>query len=166
MANDEENFQNSSDSEPVKPPKKEKKPKTEYATKEDLGEMMEMMKMVVDRMDSNSKDVPAVQAGVATDPVPMNKLSEEPEVIPVPPQWRKLVDDILGPEFGINVVYPSSGSGFMFKLIVPMDKSNASAAHKEFYKVDVRTKAIQYNEGVDGIKKFLELVKTNLSKKT
>jgi len=86
----------------------------------------------------------------------------KPEESPVPPGWRKIVDEILGPEFGINVVYPESGGGFQFKIIVPLNKSNASQAHLDFYKVDVRTKAISYSEGIEGVKRYCELVAKNL----
>jgi len=85
--------------------------------------------------------------------------------MPIPPAWRNMVDDILGMDFGIDIVYPQSGSGFLFKLIVPAEKSNASQSYKEFYKVDIRTKAISYSDGIEGIRKFCELVKVNLSKK-
>lgn len=88
-----------------------------------------------------------------------------PEKMPIPPDWRKMVDDLLGRDFGIDVVYPQSGSGFLFKIIVPAEKSNASQSHKEFYKVDIRTKAISYSDGIEGIRKFCELVKKNLSQK-
>ena len=87
------------------------------------------------------------------------------EKIPVPPAWRKMVDEFLGMDFGIDVVYPQAGSGFLFKIIVPAEKSNMSKDYKEFYKVDIRTKAINYNEGIDGIRKFCEGVKKNLEKK-
>jgi len=87
------------------------------------------------------------------------------EKIPVPPVWRKMVDEILGMDFGIDVVYPQAGSGFLFKIIVPAEKSNMSKDYKEFYKVDIRTKAINYNEGIDGIRKFCEGVKKNLERK-
>jgi len=86
------------------------------------------------------------------------------EKMPIPPGWRKLVDEILGMDFGIDVVYPQSGSGFLFKIIVPEEKSNMSKDYREFYKVDVRTKAVSYNEGSDGIKRFCESVQTNLKR--
>jgi len=87
------------------------------------------------------------------------------EKIPVPPAWRKMVDELLGMDFGIDVVYPQAGSGFLFKIIVPEEKSNMSKDYKEFYKVDIRTKAINYNEGTEGIKRFCETVKRNLERK-
>ena len=85
--------------------------------------------------------------------------------MPVPPAWRKMVDETLGLDFGIDVVYPQSGSGFLFKIIVPAEKSNASLAHKEFYKTDIRTKAINYADGIEGVRKFCELVALNLKRK-
>lgn len=87
------------------------------------------------------------------------------EKAPIPPKWRKIVDDILGMDFGIDVVYPDAGSGFLFKIIVPDEKSNASESHKRFYKVDIRTKALSYSDGIEGIRKFCELIKINLEKK-
>lgn len=93
------------------------------------------------------------------------EIARRREKIPVPPSWRAMVDEILGMDFGIDVVYPQSGSGFLFKIIVPEEKSNMSKDHREFYRVDVRTKAVNYNEGIDGVRKFCELVKKNLEKK-
>ena len=88
------------------------------------------------------------------------------EKIPVPPTWRKIVDELLGMDFGIDVVYPQSGSGFLFKIIVPAEKSNMSKDYKEFYKVDIRTRSLNYNEGIEGIRKFCEGVKKNLERKS
>ena len=94
-----------------------------------------------------------------------DELAKGQEKIPVPPSWRKMVDEILGMDFGIDVVYPQSGSGFLFKIIVPTEKSNMSQDYKDFYKVDVRTKAVNYNDGIEGIRKFCEQVKNNLETK-
>jgi hypothetical protein len=95
-------------------------------------------------------------------PVVEVKDDAKPEAVPVPPAWRKIVDDTLGADFGVDVVYPESGAGFKFRIIVPLKKSNASQAHLEFYKVDVRTKAISYSEGIEGVRAFCELVAKNL----
>lgn len=85
-----------------------------------------------------------------------------PEVGHVPPAWREIVNEVLGPDFGINVVYPDKGSGFLFKVIVPPSKSNAPKDYLEFYKADVRTRAIGYGEGVDGVRRHCEKIKKNL----
>lgn len=113
-------------------------------------------------------EMPPINAGIPT-PTTENitgKIEEGGvEKMPIPPAWRKMVDEILGLDFGIDIVYPQSGSGFLFKIIVPAEKSNASESYKEFYKVDIRTKAISYSEGIEGVKKFCEMVKINLAKK-
>lgn len=155
--------------EPIKPTKPTEKPV--YATKEDLNKvtdaLLEITKSLNDLKNPyGNKPEPTV----ATTPekpkepevnVPKEEVSN-PDKMPVPPAWRKMVDETLGLDFGIDLVYPQSGSGFLFKIIVPPEKSNASLAHKEYYKVDIRTKAISYAEGIEGVKKFCELVATNL----
>lgn len=141
------------------PPKNEEaneKPESEqmdprYASKSDINELKELMMGFAKGPAQPVKMAERVQAD-----------SELPDTSPVPPKYRMLVDDILGPEFGVNLVYPDTGSGFLFKVIVPREKSNASQAHLEFYKSDIRTKAIGYQEGIEGVQKFLEKVARNL----
>lgn len=82
----------------------------------------------------------------------------------VPPKWRKIVDEVLGTDFGLSVEYPDSGRGFSFTIMVPKSKSNAPDAHWDFYRCDKRTKAIGNAEGTEGVKKYCELVKKNLTR--
>ena len=160
-------------------------PIVEYATKEDLQKITEALVEITKSLNDlknpyGNKPEPTPAIAPTTGPmdaITPNTKENEPEVnvpkeevsnpdkMPVPPAWRKMVDETLGLDFGIDLVYPQSGSGFLFKIIVPPEKSNASAAHKEFYKVDIRTKAISYADGVEGIRKFCELVATNLKRK-
>lgn len=87
---------------------------------------------------------------------------EKPSASIVPPAWREIINKTLGPDFGVDVVYPESGTSFQLKIIVPKEKSNASQAHLDFYKVDVRSKSLSYSEGIDGVRKYCELVAKNL----
>ena len=116
----------------------------EYATKDDLNEIKELIKGIAKKEPEKQEEKP-----------------EEPDIAPVSPKYRKLVDEILGEDFGINVSYPDTG-GFLFKIMVPKEKSNASKAHLEFYKTDIRTKSIPYSEGIEGVRKYLEKVAGNL----
>ena len=163
---------------------------SKYATKDDLNKVLEAITQIAQTVNDLANKPPVViekttqeipgtadmskvkESAVPSDVpdmmkgVDMKKVEEGGfEKMPVPPAWRKMVDEILGLDFGIDVVYPQSGSGFLFKLIVPKEKSNASEAYKEFNRTDIRTKAVSYSDGVDGIRKFCELVKINLSKK-
>ena len=119
-----------------------------YATKSDLEELKTLI------LSLPGKKETIVQKE--------EKVSELPDITPVSPKYRAMVDEILGPEYGINIVYPDQGSGFLFKLIIPLELSNASKDHKAFYKCDVRTKSIGYNEGLDGVRKHIEKVARNL----
>jgi hypothetical protein len=148
-----------------------------YATKDDIDKLADAMTKIaktVNDLAQSKQEIPGTAdlSKVKESDVPqlITKPTDEEiaggiEKIPVPPAWRKMVDELLGMDFGIDVVYPQAGSGFLFKVIVPAEKSNMSKDYKEFYKVDIRTKAINYNEGVDGIRKFCEGVKKNLERK-
>lgn len=160
----------------------------EYATKDDMNKLTEVLTQIAETVNNLKNFNTEIKANPiviekTVQEIPgtadMSNIKETTTIIkptdeeiaagiekmPIPPAWRKIVDEILGMDFGIDVVYPQSGSGFLFKIIVPEEKSNASQSYKEFYKVDIRTKALSYSDGIDGIRKFCELVKTNLSKK-
>lgn len=158
--------------------KKVSEPDPRYATKKDISDIMDAIKdlkqpvapIIVEKTVQDiagTADLSKIKESASTTPVPTDEqIAGGSEKAPIPPAWRKLVDEVLGLDFGLNVSYPQSGGGFLFKIIVPAEKSNMSKDYKEFYKVDVRTKSINYNEGVDGVKKFCELVKKNLEKKS
>ena len=133
-----------------------------FASKSDLDKLVgvigELAKSVNELKDKSLPVAPIVPEAIIID-------EAKPDLSPVPPSWRKMVDEILGHDFGVNVSYPDKGSGFLFKIIVPMEKSNMTSAQRDMCKVDIRTKAIGYNEGTDGVKKYIELVAINLKKK-
>jgi hypothetical protein len=113
-------------------------PKTEWQVQKKPGD--DMLKKIDDKLDGSNLSV-------------------------VPPKWRAIVDEILGKDFGLSVSYPDSGNGFQFSIVVPKDKSNAPKDYLEFYKADIRTKTIGNAEGSEGVKKYCELVKKNLTAK-
>ena len=113
-------------------------PKTEWQVQKKPGD--DMLKKIDDKLDGSNLSV-------------------------VPPKWRAIVDEILGKDFGLSVSYPDSGNGFQFSIVVPKDKSNAPKDYLEFYKADIRTKTIGNAEGSEGVKKYCDLVKKNLTAK-
>jgi hypothetical protein len=134
---------------------KEKK----YVTKEEFEKLEIGVNAILEKLSA----APVIEAPTQTPTVMAPEVKDdEPDIMNVPPAWRKIVDEVLGSDFGLNVVYPDKGSGFMFKIIVPKEKSNASQSHWEFYKTDVRTKAISYSDGIDGVKLYCEKVARNL----
>ena len=141
---------------------KVKKEEPTYATKEDLNSVLEAITALKDMVVK--KDATPEQK-VAEAVEKEDKITSSPDVNTVPPSWRKIVDEVLGQEFGLNVSYPEKGSGFLFKLIVPKEKSNASQSHWDYYKSDIRTRAIGFGEGIEGVRKYCEIVLKNLTKK-
>src|SRR3990167_8302433 len=132
--------------------KKEKAPKSEYVTKSDL---QEFAKSLVEALQKKDQKEPV------TADKKIEAVADKPDAEPIPAKYRAIVDELLGSEFGVNISYPDSG-GFLFKIIVPMELSNASTAHKEFYKCDIRTKSIPHSEGLGGVRKYVEKVANNL----
>ena len=144
----------------------------EFATKNSV-ELLEksmiqlanLVKVAIDKIDESSRK----QSPVTINPESSFKggtevLDAPPDKDHVPPKWRELVRQQLGEKVGIQVVYPDTGSGFLFKLHIPRELSNAPKSYWDMYHHDIRTKAIGYAEGVEGIKKFVLLVKRNLAK--
>lgn len=87
---------------------------------------------------------------------------------PMNPHWKKAAEEILGDALeDVFVQYPESG-GTMFTVVIKKEKSNASQSHWEQHKTDKfakdrRTKNIG-NTGLEGVKKWCELVKANLTR--
>jgi hypothetical protein len=139
-------------------------PDPRYATKEDVNRINSSLEKLTELLtEKKVESAFAIQQPTSKVQVE-SKNPEQPDQSPVPPKWRAMVDEVLGVDFGINVVYPDSGNGFLFKIIVPAEKSNADKSYIEYYKTDIRTKSLSYSDGIDGVKRFCELVKRNLQK--
>ena len=141
---------------------KTEEPDPRYATKEDVNSINASIAKLTEILTQPSPALGITRQTTVATNTEVN--SEELDKSPIPPSWRKIVDDILGPDFGINVHYPSEGGGFLFSIVVPLEKSNATKDYIDMYKVDIRKKALSYNEGIDGVKRYCELVKRNLQK--
>ena len=123
------------------------------------------MTTFIEKMSNPIAQAPGIEAkevepGITIQDTPVDPA--KPDKMPIPPAWREIVTETLGDEFGINVVYPTSGAGFLFKISVPKEKSNAGKDYLDFYKVDIRTKSISYSDGISGVRKYCELVAKNL----
>jgi hypothetical protein len=89
-------------------------------------------------------------------------ISEEPS-IPVPLEYRNIVDTVLNNNFGIQIMPHSDRPSFTFTVVVPDEYSNMSAPYKEMYKIDLRPKVISYADGLNGVRSWCELVYNNLN---
>lgn len=95
------------------------------------------------------------------DPTPATaKVEASADETPVPPAWRELVTQTLGPDFDVELVFPEAG-GQIFRVIVPKDKSNASQMHWTMHKRDVRSRELG-NTGAKGVKEWCLKIRLNL----
>lgn len=138
----------------------------EAVSRSEFDELKGLMKTVAEAV-VELKKAPRTESSAGAAPQPAEPTDAEvkdadPNENPVNPHWRRLVDEVLGPDFGIEVYYPKDG-GCHFTIIVPKDKSNAGDAHWANFKQDRRTREIGHT-GIDGVKKWAELVKKNLAK--
>lgn len=136
--------------------------KQEFVKKEEFDKLFNVVTDLaksVGELKQKTEETPKVNV-IADEPP--SKRDEPVEPLSIPPAYRKLVDEVLGQDFGIDVSYPITGSGFQLKIIVPDEKSNMTPAYKEMYRFDVRTKAIPFSEGIDGVRKHLDLIAKNL----
>lgn len=130
----------------------------EFATKEEINELKGTVLKIYDLLEEKNKTEKKEQEVI-------DNQEALPEANPIKPSWRKVVDTILGPEYGINVSY-TGGGGMIFRVIIPKGQSNATDAYFKLYKNDVRSKVIALGSNdADQIKSWCLKIKNNLKNK-
>ena len=89
---------------------------------------------------------------------------EEPsgdvQELKVHPRYRQLADGILGKQFKVWETYDVEPTYFQFHIQVPQELSPIPKGQG----LDIRTRTIANSEGENGVKLWLELVRSNLNK--
>ena len=83
--------------------------------------------------------------------------------VPIPQEYRDLVDTILNKSFGVRMEHRSDAPLFEFSIIVPDKYSNMPPAQREIQKEDLRLKIITMAEGINGVKEWCERVYKNFN---
>lgn len=86
--------------------------------------------------------------------------------VPIPQEYRDLVDTILNREFGIEIQPQPNTPTFMFSILVPDKYSPATPQYKQMHGVDRRPKVFNYGAGPADIRAFVELVHNNFDQDT
>lgn len=105
-------------------------------------------------------EVAPLEVKAETHPAPV-----EPTV-PVPSAFSEAVKTILNDKFTIDIGYEAERPVFSFAVLVPKEYSNAGAPHWELYKEDRRVKIVSNEDGVHGVKQWLEKVYNNFDNET
>ena len=141
------------------PKEKETDPKVDKL-EQMMTDLVGVVSKLSDKVDSMNNKTEWIKPQVKVE----ENRDEQVQDVVIPPKWRQIVDEILGKDFGLSVEYPDSGKGFSFTILVPREKSNAPDAHWDFYRCDKRTKAIGNAEGIEGVRRYCELIKRNLTR--
>jgi hypothetical protein len=124
---------------------------------EEFAEFKQEILGLMKEMVANKQTVPTAPA---TSGVGNDDGSSDKNRVGVPPAWKEMVDQILGPEFDCEYTLPPDG-GQLFTIIVPKEKSNATKEYIEMFKTDRRTKELG-NTGPRGVKEWCLKVRQNL----
>lgn len=153
---------------------KTNKPDKEKAVHQENGEHSEVMSAISTLTDAvlslvkkldEPKVAPVVTTKVAPTPV-ISEVISTSEHFPIPLEYTNLVETILNKKFKIEISYPSSGVGFDFNILVPLEYSNAGEPHWNTYHEDRRSKIIQNAFGVNGVREYVTQVYENFPMET
>jgi len=135
--------------------------KEEFVTKKEFDNLSGKIETLTEALTLTLKNVKVDEAVEKREE--LNSINPSEKMID--PEFRVIVDSILGKDFGMDVSYPKGTGTFIFKVMVPKDKSNATDAHWQFYKSDIRSKAIPFSEGLDGVRDYCNKIAKNLGVK-
>ena len=79
----------------------------------------------------------------------------------MPPIYRQIVDEILGPQFAMEVLWRTDGN-FELTIDVPKQYTNATESHWATYKTDTRICVIPNALAENGVKEYAQKVAKNL----
>lgn len=97
-------------------------------------------------------------AAIPTSNLPESFVKEFGESDPVPVDYRKAVDQILNPGFGIHSKAHTDAAQFTFTVVVPEKYSGFTPEQKAMLHADLRSRVITYGEGLAGLKEWLDIV--------
>ena len=78
--------------------------------------------------------------------------------IPVPLEYRHVVDAGLNKSFGIEIEPLFDRPSFTLVIVTPEKYSNLSEEYKKLYKRDLRPKILNYADGINGVRQWAEQV--------
>lgn len=82
----------------------------------------------------------------------------------MPPKYRKIVDEVLSPEFKARVQDFEDRTDFQFDVIVPSQYSSVSPTDKEKGVEDIRSRIMPRALGENGVREWCMLIRKNLNK--
>ncbi len=94
--------------------------------------------------------------------VEKTKIAKDTAANYVPQEYRNIVDEILGSDFGISIEYVSDKPEFIFTVVVPIEYSNVPPNDLKDRGGDLRTKVMSIPSGVNEVREWATKIKNNL----
>ena len=82
----------------------------------------------------------------------------------IPPKFRKIVDDVLSKDFGIQLVDFADRTDFQVSIIVPEKYSSVAKEDRIKGVQDIRSRIIPRALGENGVREWCTLIRNNLSR--
>jgi len=115
---------------------------------------LDKIEILSEKKDEIKKEVVDRPAPV----IPPIETSSTITEIPVPPDYRAIVNEVLNEEFEIEMSASADRPEFDFRIIVPEKYSDMDESQKEMFQRDVRSRVVPYAEGSNGVRKWAERV--------
>lgn len=140
-------------------------PKPKGPTREEFdslkGQMSEMTNILSDIASKISQpQVVTAPVGTAVGSSLEGGPQKDPDLVTLPPTYRAEVDKILGQDFDCEYRLTENGAQ-QFSILVPKDKSNATAEQWQAFKKDKRSVDLQ-GKGLKGVTEWCVKVRNNL----
>jgi len=126
-------------------------------------EMTKAIDTLTKTMDKNERVPIAVQPIVPNETAPPTTTAPEQIATPIPEDYRHIVNTVLNRSFGIKIVPRSNEPRFDITIVVPEQYSILSADEKKEVGVDLRSKVLNYADGVNGLRQWTNLMYNNFS---
>ena len=127
--------------------------------KEFEGKVESKFDQIMDKLSNTTVSVSADGPNTSA-PRKMEDGGPDINITTVPPGWKAMIEEILGPEFDCEYHLPNDG-GQEFTIIVPKEKSNSTKEYWAEFGKDRRTKELG-NTGERGVKEWALTVRQNL----
>ena len=117
---------------------------------------------VVGKLNDRLSALESVEKQAPVKVVEPDKLADQAPAVPVPQEYRDLVDRALNGKFGIRLEPCVNPLEFLFAILVPKEYSSVSDGHWQMYKEDARQRRIEVVAKDAQIKEHLDKIFNSL----
>lgn len=134
------------------------KPTNVFSLKKEMDDFKEEVKKTNDKILGALESI--INKDEKPDILPEKPEEKESEIAKLTEKQREIFEHYFDPTDGFEAWYDINKN--IFTINVPMKMSNTTPAYQSYYKQDLRSKKVDPNDILGSIKKWCELVASNL----